>query len=196
MINEEDIKVGNFVTSCETICIHDAENGVYKHTLPSGIVYYRNSSEAAIFKITSADDGVSIVPICEIKSFPGIDFRGFAVCRDIFKKDFTLVKLSLNLENSIDMEYTRNKEMKREGTSEQVNHPSHYSWLKELCGIEPMDICRHLDFNCGQVVKYILRKGKKEMNLTERQQRVQDLKKAKTYLEDEIKLIEDGKDGI
>lgn len=192
MINEEDIKVGNYVTSCETICIHDAENGVYKHILPTGTVYYRNSREAVVFKITSANDGVSIIPICEIESFPGINFRGFAFCRDIFKKNFTLVKLFYDDDERCDIKYSENKKE----SSEQVNHPSHYSWLKLLCGIEPMDICRHLDFNCGQVVKYILRKGKKEMNLTERQQRLQDLKKAKTYLEDEIKLMEDGKEGI
>lgn len=30
--------------------------------------------------------------------------------------------------------------------SEQVSHPSHYAWLKDLCGVEPLDICRHLDF--------------------------------------------------
>lgn len=32
------------------------------------------------------------------------------------------------------------------GKSEQVSHPSHYAWLKDLCGVEPLDICRHLDF--------------------------------------------------
>lgn len=71
-----------------------------------------------------------------------------------------------------------------------VEHPSHYAWLKELCGIEPLDICRHLDFNCGSILKYILRKGKKEMNLNERQQRIQDLRKAKVYLDDEIRMLE------
>lgn len=76
---------------------------------------------------------------------------------------------------------------------EQVNHPSHYAWLKELCGVEPLDICRHLDFNCGSILKYILRKGKEEKNLDERQQRIQDLKKAKVYLEDEIKMLENQK---
>lgn len=75
-------------------------------------------------------------------------------------------------------------------TKEQVNHPSHYAWLKELCGVEPLDICRHLDFNCGSILKYILRKGKEEKNLDERQQRIQDLKKAKVYLEDEIRMLE------
>ena len=73
--------------------------------------------------------------------------------------------------------------------SEAVNHPNYYSWLKEFCGIEPIDICRHLDFNCGSAIKYILRKGKKEMNLSEREQRVQDLSKAIFYLQDEIDMI-------
>lgn len=78
---------------------------------------------------------------------------------------------------------------------EQVNHPSHYTWLKDLCGVEPLDICRHLDFNCGSILKYVLRKGKEEKNLDERQQRIQDLKKAKVYLEDEIRMLENQKIG-
>lgn len=77
---------------------------------------------------------------------------------------------------------------------EQVSHPSHYAWLKELCGVEPLDICQHLDFCCGSAIKYILRKGKEEKNLTEKEQRVQDLEKAKFYIETEIKLLKDGKD--
>lgn len=76
---------------------------------------------------------------------------------------------------------------------EAVNHQKHYAWLKELCGIEPIDICRHLDFNCGSAIKYLLRKGKKEMNLSEREQRVQDLSKAIFYLQDEIKMLENQK---
>lgn len=77
--------------------------------------------------------------------------------------------------------------------NEAVNHPNHYAWLKQLCGIEPIDICRHLDFNCGSAIKYLLRKGKKEMNLSEREQRVQDLSKAIFYLKDEIKMLENQK---
>lgn len=76
---------------------------------------------------------------------------------------------------------------------EAVNHPNHYAWLKELCGIEPIDICRHLDFNCGSAIKYLLRKGKKEMNLSEREQRVQDLQNAIFYLQDEIEMIKKSK---
>lgn len=76
---------------------------------------------------------------------------------------------------------------------EAVNYPNHYTWLKELCGIEPIDICRHLDFNCGSAIKYLLRKGKKGMNLSEREQRVSDLQKAIFYLQDEIEMIKKSK---
>ena len=80
-----------------------------------------------------------------------------------------------------------------EEKAEMVNHPDHYAWLKKLCDIEPIDICRHLDFNCGSAVKYLLCKGKKEMNLSEREQRIQDLSKAIFYLQDEIDMMKKGK---
>lgn len=86
-------------------------------------------------------------------------------------------------------EIAKNATIVTEEKEEMVNHPNHYAWLKELCGIEPIDICRHLDFNCGSAIKYLLRKGKKEMNLSEREQRVQDLSKAIFYLQDEIDMI-------
>ena len=90
-------------------------------------------------------------------------------------------------------EIAKNGTIVTEEKEEMVNHPNHYAWLKELCSIEPIDICRHLDFNCGSAVMYLLRKGKKEMNLSEREQRVQDLSKAIFYLKDEIKMLENQK---
>ena len=77
----------------------------------------------------------------------------------------------------------------KNGKSEQVNHPSHYSWLKDLCGVEPIEICQHFDFSVGNALKYIMRKGKVERNLTEKQQRIQDLEKAIYYLKNEIYLM-------
>lgn len=75
---------------------------------------------------------------------------------------------------------------------DKVNHPSHYTWLKELCGIEVIDIARHLDFNLGNSIKYILRSGhKKEEGYTNKQKTIEDLKKAVWYLNDEIKLLSD-----
>ncbi|WP_199658365.1 MULTISPECIES: hypothetical protein [Prevotellaceae] len=90
-------------------------------------------------------------------------------------------------------EIAKNGTIVTEEKEEMVNHLNHYAWLKELCGIEPIDICRYLDFNCGSAVKYLLSKGKKEMNLSEREQRVQDLSKAIFYLKDEIKMLENQK---
>lgn len=90
-------------------------------------------------------------------------------------------------------EIAENGTIVTEEKEEMVNHPNHYAWLKELCGIEPIDICRHLDFNCGSAIIYLLRKGKKEMNLSEREQRVQDLSKAIFYLQDEIDMIKKSK---
>lgn len=73
---------------------------------------------------------------------------------------------------------------------DKVNHPSHYTWLKDLCGIEVIDITRHMDFNLGNSIKYILRSGhKKEEGYTNKQKTIEDLKKAIWYLNDEIKLL-------
>lgn len=66
-----------------------------------------------------------------------------------------------------------------------VEHPSHYTWLKEKCGIEVLDITRHMDFNLGNAIKYILRAGKKDpLKETE------DLQKAIFYINDKIKMLE------
>lgn len=74
---------------------------------------------------------------------------------------------------------------------DKVNHPSHYTWLKDLCGIEVIDITRHLDFNLGNSIKYILRSGhKKEEGYTDKQKTIEDLKKAIWYLNDEINMLQ------
>ena len=78
--------------------------------------------------------------------------------------------------------------------AEQVSHQSHYAWLKDLCGVEPLDICRHLDFNTGNAIKYLLRKDKVDGNKTKTDKRIEDLYKAVFYIKDEIKLLEHGTD--
>ena len=75
--------------------------------------------------------------------------------------------------------------------NERVEHPSHYTWLRELCGIEVIDITRHLNFNLGNVIKYVLRSGRKaEQGISADEKAVEDLKKARFYLDDEIKRRE------
>ena len=89
---------------------------------------------------------------------------------------------------------TKNEGETANGKSEQVSHPSHYAWLKDLCGVEPLDICRHLDFNTGNAIKYLLRKDKVDGNKTKTEKRIEDLRKAVFYIQDEIKLLEHGTD--
>ena len=75
----------------------------------------------------------------------------------------------------------------------RVNHPSHYTWLKELCGIEVIDITRHMNFNLGNVIKYVLRSGhKSEEGMSDEEKEIEDLKKAVFYLNDEINRLENG----
>ena len=74
---------------------------------------------------------------------------------------------------------------------DKVNHPSHYTWLKQLCGIEVIDITRHMDFDLGNVVKYVLRAGhKSEKGYSDKEKQIEDLKKAQFYINDEIKRLE------
>lgn len=75
--------------------------------------------------------------------------------------------------------------------ADNVNHPSHYTWLKDLCGIEVIDITRHMNFNLGNCIKYILRAGHKtEQGMTNKEKRIEDLKKAQFYINDEIERLE------
>lgn len=71
-----------------------------------------------------------------------------------------------------------------------VNHPSHYTWLKDVCGIEPIELCRHFDFAVGNALKYILRRGKKDGDMTDKEKRVEDLQKAVFYLNDHIRTLQ------
>ena len=63
-----------------------------------------------------------------------------------------------------------------------INHPQHYNQGK----YEPIDVIKDwkLDFNLGNVIKYVARADYKDNKL-------EDLKKAKFYLEHEIKALED-----
>lgn len=63
-----------------------------------------------------------------------------------------------------------------------VNRPKHY--VNQACGIEPIEICEHMGFNLGNVVKYVMRHDKKNG--------IEDLKKARWYLDREIKKQEGG----
>lgn len=65
--------------------------------------------------------------------------------------------------------------------SDLVDHPAHYN--KHPSGIECIEIVRHMGFNLGNVIKYVWREDLKGDS-------VEDLKKARWYLDDEIKRRE------
>ena len=67
-----------------------------------------------------------------------------------------------------------------------VNHPGHYQsdYVCPKCErpVEAIDICRYMNFNLGNVLKYIWRAGKKGNT-------VEDLEKAVWYLKNEIERV-------
>lgn len=65
---------------------------------------------------------------------------------------------------------------------DNVNHPEHYTWLKEKAGVEVIEITRHLDFDRGNAIKYILRCGIKEEGDIDKA--IEDIEKAIWYLND------------
>lgn len=66
--------------------------------------------------------------------------------------------------------------------AEAVDHPAHYN--AHPSGIECIDVVRHMNFNLGNVVKYVWRAGEKDPT-----KHLQDLKKARWYLDDEIERL-------
>ena len=65
--------------------------------------------------------------------------------------------------------------------SDEVEQPKHYN--SHPSGIECIDIVQHMGFNLGNVIKYVWRADLKGKD-------IQDLEKAKKYLEFEIKKRE------
>lgn len=66
--------------------------------------------------------------------------------------------------------------------SDPVNHPSHYT--SHPSGVECITITQHHNFCIGSAMKYLWRQGLKEGSSS-----VQDLEKAKWYIQAEINRI-------
>lgn len=69
--------------------------------------------------------------------------------------------------------------------SEQVNHPAHYGGGDNPYEAIKVILAWELGFCLGNAVKYIARAGKKGIG-----KRLEDLKKARWYLEREIQELE------
>lgn len=76
---------------------------------------------------------------------------------------------------------------------DNVNHPKHYT--QHPSGIECIEIARHYCFAIGNVFKYIWRAGlKTEEGLQPIDKEIEDLEKAKWYLQDRIDELKRKKD--
>lgn len=67
---------------------------------------------------------------------------------------------------------------------DMVNHPPHYT--SHPSGVECIEITRHMTFNLGNAYKYMWRAGLKGGE----DARIEDLRKAVFYIEDEITRLE------
>lgn len=73
---------------------------------------------------------------------------------------------------------------------DMVNHPPHYTAGDAACPgcgepIQCIEVVRHMTFDRGNAVKYVWRAGKKG----DAAQEIEDLRKARWYLADEIKRL-------
>ncbi len=67
--------------------------------------------------------------------------------------------------------------------SDPVNHPKHYT--DHPSGVEAITVCEHMNFCLGNAMKYIWRAGRKD-----KKKHLEDLKKARWYLDREIQRHE------
>ena len=164
MIWIENIKIGS-VLQIRKVDLNDITDNSFIHQIDPNNIY-----DSFTIKVVDILNGR-----CEIELAVGA-----YVSRDVDMRKLAKVSVFAN--------ESANKK------TEQVSHPSHYAWLKDLCGVEPLDICRHLDFNTGNAIKYLLRNDKVDGNKTKTEKRIEDLRKAVFYIQDEIKLLEHGTD--
>lgn len=68
-----------------------------------------------------------------------------------------------------------------------VNHPPHYN--AHPSGVECIDVVEHMNFNLGNAVKYIWRAGLKPTSSD-----VEDLQKARWYIDREIQRLTKGQE--
>lgn len=75
-----------------------------------------------------------------------------------------------------------------EPVEREIQHQDYY---KTKSGLECIDVAQEFDFNLGNAIKYIWRAGKKfENGMSMRDKAIEDLRKAKVYIDYEILKIE------
>lgn len=162
----------------------DAENGrtfwsgvtADRVILPKGKSYESLTYEPTAWYLLNADDEYWLYPVEEIERIVcGVDSRltvypvghPYAIY-DKSKYKYELKDNSIKIVENLD----------------DVSRPSHYvnGWSN---GAEVIDLTEHLSFCAGNVVKYVCRAGRKDPG-----KHVEDLRKARWYLDREIERVE------
>ncbi|MFQ9297749.1 MAG: DUF3310 domain-containing protein [Clostridia bacterium] len=161
---------------------NDRQQSFEEYQIEADKYYQCNEDEIELITIGQALQSIYDIPpqikrkycgnCCEFDKSTGIcEYDNIAVCRD-----------SGICENY----YPSVQEVEVEDINDPVNHPSHY------CdgNIEVIDfiIDKKLNFNRGNVIKYTSRAGKKNPN-----KEVEDLEKARFYLNKEIEILKGDK---
>lgn len=74
---------------------------------------------------------------------------------------------------------------------DNVNHPKHYT--SDPSGVECIQITKYRDFCIGNAIKYLWRAGlKSDSNVTDKEKEIEDLQKAIWYINEKIKMLQNG----
>ena len=103
-------------------------------------------------------------------------------CRASRRNDKTSVQFRKVEQKGFSVEDSRKAAAARLALGDPVKHPSHY--IDRVPGVECIQVTQHFNFNCGNAIKYVWRHGLKG-------DAVQDLEKARQYIDFEIKRIQE-----
>lgn len=153
--------------------------------LPNGEEAKRPTHEPTGWYLLSADGEYLLYPVEKIERItgaPGSRMKAYPVGEPYaiyggLTYDYELEGNSIVIK---ELDSTETRE-----NSDSVSHPPHYAngWSN---GAEVIDLTEHLSFCAGNVVKYVCRAGRKDPD-----KHVEDLEKARWYLDREIERIKE-----
>lgn len=167
------------------ICKKDVENGMVfwsavtadRIVPPNGMQYEQLTYEPTSWYLFIADDEYWLYPVEEIERISTTpDSRVVVYPVGQPYSIYDKYKYKYELEDNI---------IKIVENSDSVSHPPHYAngWSN---GAEVIDLTEHLSFCAGNVVKYVCRAGLKDPD-----KHIEDLEKARWYLNREIARVEE-----
>lgn len=108
----------------------------------------------------------------------------YAIC-DKREYEYELKDDTIVIEERVDRFKSAAPWQERTLSSDNVSHPPHYAngWSN---GAEVIDLTEHLSFCAGNVVKYVCRAGRKDSR-----KHIEDLEKARWYIDREIKRVKE-----